>query len=244
MEKPLISIIIPVFNASETIDACLNSAIQQTWENHEIIVIDGGSDEVTIQKIKKHSEGIVYFLSEKDRGVYDAINKGLAQAKGDWIFILGSDDQFASPSVLEEVFSIPIKSEKIVFGNVQQTDINHTLVRSLHKSKFNRSIFWRNTLHQQSVFYHNSLFYSFRFDIAYRVLADYDFHLLLYNQGIPFRSIPLTIAICSAGGLSKKFTFALYQEELRIKKRRLNNFLYAANCVWVWMKFAIKNITR
>jgi putative colanic acid biosynthesis glycosyltransferase len=242
MEAPLISIIIPVFNASDTIDDCLKSAINQTWQKREIIVIDGGSNSSTIEKINKCSGQITHFISEPDHGVYDAINKGIDKSKGDWIFILGADDQLANDRVLEDVFSTPLISEKIVFGCVEQTEISHPLVKHVHKSKFNIEIYWRNTLHQQSVFYNKNLFYNFRFNTQYRVLADYDFHLMLYRQKAIYRELPLTIAVCKAGGLSKQFTVALYLEEIQIKKQRLNWMLFLINWFWVWMKYLAKKI--
>jgi glycosyltransferase involved in cell wall biosynthesis len=243
MEGPRISIIIPVFNASETIGDCLISVMRQTWRNREIIVIDGGSEHSTLEIINRYADKITYFISEPDQGVYDAINKGIDKAQGDWIYILGADDRLANDKTLEQVFSVPLKSEKIVFGRVDQTDISHPLVKRIHISKLTSSIFWRNTLHQQSVFYHRSLFYNFRFNSQYKVLADYDFHLMLFLQKTIFRELPLTIAICRAGGLSKQFNSALYREELNIKKHRLIGFFLWANYLWVWIKYLSKKIT-
>lgn len=242
MVKPLISIIIPVFNASDTIEDCLSSAINQTWQNREIIVIDGGSEHATLEKIKSYSSQISHFSSEPDQGVYDAINKGIDRARGDWIFILGADDCFANQNVLANIFSVPLRDEKLIFGRVEQTDISHRLVRRIHISKFNNTIYWRNTLHQQSVFYHKNLFSGFRFNTRYRVLADYDFHLMLFSQKTSVREVPDTIAICRAGGLSKQFNAALYREEIEIKKQRLGLWLFQINRLWIWIKFLAKKI--
>jgi glycosyltransferase involved in cell wall biosynthesis len=243
MDQPLISIIIPVYNASQTIEASILSAINQTYLNREIIVIDGGSDSKTIEQIRKYQNKLAYFISEKDNGIYDAINKGIGKAQGEWIYILGADDQLAAKNVLELIFSIPLQSEKLVFGNVAQTNISHSLIREKHVSALNKSIIWRNTLHQQSVFYHRILFYNFRFNTLYRVLADYDLHLLLYQQHLTYRKVNLTIATCSAEGISKNFNPALYKEELLIKKKRLGIIYYTLNIVWVWVKFLVKKMT-
>jgi hypothetical protein len=126
---------------------------------------------------------------------------------------------------------------------VAQTNISHSLIREKHVSALNKSIIWRNTLHQQSVFYHRILFYNFRFNTLYRVLADYDLHLLLYQQHLTYRKVNLTIATCSAEGISKNFNPALYKEELLIKKKRLGIIYYTLNIVWVWVKFLVKKMT-
>jgi glycosyltransferase involved in cell wall biosynthesis len=243
MEGPLISIIIPVFNASDTILDCLASVVRQTWRNREIIVVDGGSEPSTLEKINTYSQEINCFISEPDQGVYDAINKGIDKAQGDWIYVLGADDRMADDKVLEHVFTVPLKSEKLVFGRVQQTHISNALVRRIHISKLTSAIYWKNTLHQQSVFYHRSLFYNFRFNTRYKVLADYDFHLKLFMQSTFFREIPLTIAICRAGGLSKQFNTALYREELNMKKHRLRGIFLLINYLWVWIKYFMKKVT-
>ncbi len=240
MEMPLVSIIIPVYNAPSTIEASILSAINQTYLRREIIVVDGGSDAGTIEIIKKYEDKLSFFISERDDGVYDALNKGISKAEGEWIYCLGADDRLSSETVLEQIFETPLKSEKVVFGNVMYTDVSHPLVRKKHFSSLNSTIVWRNTLHQQSVFYHRSLFYNFRFNTQYLVLADYDLHLMLYNQITSYRKVEITIAFCNAGGISKNFRKELYLEELKIKKKRLGKVLYALNISWVWLKFFAK----
>lgn len=99
--SPLITIIIAVFNGVDTLQQSIDSVIQQTYPNKELIIIDGGSKDGTVDLLKKNSDTISYWISEPDRGIYNAWNKGLKKANGDWITFLGSDDYFCDEHVLE-----------------------------------------------------------------------------------------------------------------------------------------------
>lgn len=99
----LISIIVAVFNGAKTLQQCIDSVAQQTYANRELIIIDGGSTDGTVDLLKANDEQIKYWVSEPDKGIYNAWNKGLSQAKGDWICFLGTDDYFWDAQVLERM---------------------------------------------------------------------------------------------------------------------------------------------
>ncbi len=100
---PLISIIVAVYNGKGTLQQCIDSVAQQTYLNKELIIIDGGSKDGTVELLKADSNKFSYWISEPDRGVYNAWNKGLAQAQGEWICFLGVDDYFWDTTVLERL---------------------------------------------------------------------------------------------------------------------------------------------
>jgi putative colanic acid biosynthesis glycosyltransferase len=221
MERATISIIIPVFNARRTLADAIRSVHEQTYAAHEIIVIDGGSNDGTIDIIKAHENEITYWVSERDKGVYDAINKGIRKATGDWIYILGSDDILASDDVLESVAECMTEQLSILFGSVRNVNVKHSLVPEVHMSSLGSGLYLRNTLHQQSAFYKKVLFENEMFDTSLKVLADYDFHILLLQQKVTSKRIDVMVAECEASGLSKQFNRALYAEEFRLKRKRL-----------------------
>ena len=99
---PLISIIVAVFNGKETLQQCIDSVAQQTYQNKELIVIDGGSNDGTLDLLNQNSSRLTW-LSEPDSGVYSAWNKGLARAKGEWVCFLGADDFLWDANVLEQM---------------------------------------------------------------------------------------------------------------------------------------------
>ncbi len=102
-KQPFISVIVAVFNASDTLQQCIDSVANQTFTDKELIIIDGGSDLETLEIIKRNSDSIRYWISEPDSGIYSAWNKGLRQAKGEWICFLGADDFFFHSLVLEQM---------------------------------------------------------------------------------------------------------------------------------------------
>ena len=87
MNKPLISVVIVVYNAESTIGHAINSVLQQTYDRIELLIIDGKSTDSTIPVIKSYADKINYFVSEKDEGIYDAMNKGILAAKNEYLFL-------------------------------------------------------------------------------------------------------------------------------------------------------------
>lgn len=247
MIAPKVSIIIPVYNAAQTLDAAINSVISQTYSAIEIIVVDGMSTDGSDQILQKYSSQIHHLIREKDQGVYDAMNKGITKASGDWIYLMGADDQLATMDVMAKVMSEVDQDHHIVFGKVVNTDRNHPLVPKIHTSRFDGVICLRNTLHQQSVFYRKDLFDKHKFNPQYKILADYDFHLTLFEEKVKGKYLDILIARCEAGGLSKNFNWALYREEIVMKRTHvakqgwLFRLLYIPSVIG---KFVVKKIFK
>ena len=117
-DKPLVSIITVVLNGEEHLNKTLNSVINQTYENLEYIVVDGGSTDGTVDNIKKYEDKIDYWVCEKDNGLYDAMNKGIDIATGEWINFMNAGDEFYNYSVLMDLFNNQIHEEaEIIYGN-------------------------------------------------------------------------------------------------------------------------------
>ena len=98
---PLVSVVTVSFNSAKTIRRTIESVLGQTYQRIEYILIDGGSTDGTISVISAYADKVNFFISEPDQGIYDAMNKGVCAATGDWIHILNSDDYYASPEVIE-----------------------------------------------------------------------------------------------------------------------------------------------
>ncbi len=242
MNGPLFSIIIPCCNAASTIGQTLDSILNQTFLNYEVIVIDGGSlDESLVIVQSKLPQAIT--ISEADNGVYDAINKGIQRATGKYIYIIGADDVFANDKVLESVAQLQNLAPDVIYGDVQYINKTNRLVPDIHLSYWNSKIYWKNTLHQQGCFYKKEIFNSVLFNPQYKVLGDYDLHLFLFTNSFSNARFDSVVAICEAQGLSKRFNFDLYREELEIKKKRLPLSLYILNIIWVRLKYLAKNFS-
>lgn len=117
---PLISLITVVYNGEQLITGTLNSAIQQSYKNIELVIVDGGSTDHTLDRVQEFKSHIGTIISEKDNGIYDAMNKGIKAAKGEWLYFLNVGDSFYDNKVLEKVFSEPISNEiSFIYGKVQ-----------------------------------------------------------------------------------------------------------------------------
>ena len=113
-----ISVITVVYNDCKHIEETIKSFISQTWRNKEYIIIDGGSTDGTVDIIKRFEEDITFWCSEPDEGIYDAMNKGIAKASGDWINILNSGDHYASTTSLEDaVRNTDTDKVDVIFGD-------------------------------------------------------------------------------------------------------------------------------
>lgn len=131
-----ISIITVCYNSASTIEKTIKSVASQTYKNIEYIIVDGNSKDNTIDIIKKHENNITKWISEPDKGLYDAMNKGLALATGDLIGILNSDDTFYSVNVIEEIAKFHENNNiDASVGNIIQHKEDGKVVR-IYSSKF------------------------------------------------------------------------------------------------------------
>jgi len=237
--KPRLTAIIPSRNAEATIGRCLESLLAQTLKP-EIIVQDALSSDRTVEIARSYGPDIRIF-SEKDLGVYDAMNRGISRAKGEWIMFLGADDILADLSALENVFRLKIHPHtKWLFTRVRNTGHTDARIPSEYGGTPGPQLYWRNTLHHQGILYHKSVFDQHRFDSDLRILGDYALNLELYQEKTPWQSCDTLLSICDARGLSKNFGWALYKEEIKLKLRRLPPWAFVLNLIWVPLKFAYK----
>ncbi|SDW46124.1 glycosyltransferase [Lutibacter oricola] len=182
-----VSIITIVFNNEDCIDNCLNSVKNQTYINIEHIVIDGGSIDRTLDRIEPYKNSLGYFISEKDSGLYNALNKGIKKATGDVIGILHSDDVFYSTDSIEKVVKVfQSKNADIVYANgmyVERDDTNK--VKRIYKSKpFKRRYlnFGWIPLHT-TIFVKKEVFkYEGMYNESYSIASDYDISLRWFKN--------------------------------------------------------------
>ena len=193
MNKPIITIITVSYNAKSIIEETILSVINQTYPNIEYIVIDGGSTDGTIDIIKKYENKITQWISEPDKGIYDAMNKGINLATGEWINFMNCGDSFCNENTLELFINKIEDNNKydIVYGN---TIINCTIgkYKVLPEKLENLSI--HMPFCHQSTFVQTKLAQKRPFDLQYKYVADYNFFYHAYQNRNTFKYIDLTIA--------------------------------------------------
>jgi glycosyltransferase involved in cell wall biosynthesis len=206
---PKVSIITSTYNAAATFEKCLDSILSQSWKDREYIVIDGGSTDGTQQLLKKYEDSIDYWVIEPDEGVYDALNKGVTLARGEWLYFIGADDYLVDHDVLQRVFSKE-PSGLLLYGNVY-----FGFYGNVYSGKFSRfKLVTRNICHQ-SIFYNKRVFEFFGcFDKRYRVLADWIFNLeCFFDKRVKPHYIDTIIAYYYGRGFSKSNTDAKFKNE-------------------------------
>lgn len=186
-QKIFFSIIIPTFNSSATIKSCLESIFNQSFLYFEVCIIDGFSSDNTIEIVKEYSLKYpnIRFVSEKDNGIYDAMNKGIQLAEGEWIYFLGSDDLLHDKFVLQKVYSFDKSEYQVVYGTAKI--IGETAWAKdghLYDGEFDLHKLLKKNICQQAMFYHKSCFTDTTslFNIDYEICADWDFNLRCWSK--------------------------------------------------------------
>lgn len=205
----LITIITATFNSAEYLPAALNSYRQQNYADKELIAIDGNSSDETLNIIKAYSDCITNYRSEKDQGIYDALNKGIAIAKGEIIGILHSDDFFAAEDVLTRVAEKFNEDPelRVVYGDLEYVDRTNTdkIIRYWQSRAFSRrKIKWGWMPPHPTLFIKKECFLKYgAYNLSYRSAADYDLILrFLYKNRLKTDYIPEVLMKMRVGGLS------------------------------------------
>ena len=235
------TVVIPTFRDARIAQA-LESIASQKNIQLEVIVVDGANEPASFQSLPSYPFPIT-FIHEKDNGVYDAMNKGIAVAKYEWIYLLGSDDVLANENTLSNLISRGTQAD-VVFGNVENTGLSHSATTKIHIPSFPNGMIWKHTLHQQGVLYKRSLFQERTFNNDYKILGDYEFHFHLKNKNVKVEYVNETVARCDANGLSKRYVWKLYAEEIRLKKKYLNGLEWLMVLPFVISKFLFKKLTK
>ena len=219
--KPLISIVTVSYNAATTIEQTILSVINQDFEDFEYIIVDGGSTDGTVDIIKKYQDKITLWVSEPDRGIYDAMNKGIRLAKGEFIYFINAGDV-----LLELPISILLSnsSSLIVFPVKLSSG-------AVFIPKVNYSLRIRNTLPHQGCFYKNSA--ELCYDTNFKVFSDFCLNQRMYKQGKKIEAFDKPIiAFHDMGGISHD---RKYSNEI-FKVVKTNFGLHYLMFSWIYFK--------
>lgn len=217
--KPLITVLTVVFNAEKHLEDSIKSVINQTYDNVEYIIIDGGSTDGTLNLLKKYDCQIDYWVSENDKGIYDAINKGILSARGDYIYVLGGDDALNDNTVLSKVaLDITTTQSDALFYSI-------TTERRVMSPKGFPHFLLKNTIPHQGAFISMTVHSKLIYNLKYKVLADYDllFQLLQLNYKLHFSEF--VVAKYSVDGVSGRGKLLNYLEEHTIRSNYTNIFI-------------------
>jgi glycosyltransferase involved in cell wall biosynthesis len=205
--KITISVIVAVFNGAKTLQQCIDSVANQTYLNNELIVIDGGSSDGTVDILKNNFNKITFWTSEPDNGIYHAWNKGLTKSKGDWICFLGADDYFWDEHVLDIIslylHKIP-NSAHVAYGKIMVLSKDDVPLYAIGKPwgqikyQFTQymSIPHPGAMHRKILFNKNG-----NFDETFKIAGDYELLLRELKSG-DAEFIPIIVTGVRQGGVS------------------------------------------
>jgi len=205
--KLQISIITVVFNGEKHLEETILSVINQTYENVEYIIIDGGSTDKTLEIIKKYEDKIDYWVSEQDSGIYDAMNKGIKLCHGDIIGIVNADD-FLYPETLKKVTNDFLLDDGLAFtfGDLDLIDENGMakgVAFSIGLEHWKYKIFSHMPFLHPTMFIKNEVYKKIGlYDLTYRLSADYDFTLRLIEHKMKFKRLDFITGAFRLGGQS------------------------------------------
>lgn len=199
--SPLFSIITVTFNAGNELQKTIDSVTCQDFKNFEYIIIDGASKDNTLEIIKNNSSSIFKWISEPDGGIYEAMNKGIKMAAGDWINFMNAGDVFTGPRVLDAVCKKLDPIADVVYGDRNYIDQDGLVVKQAARSI--ETIFERMPFGHQSMFVKNDVLQNMLFNETYKYAADYELLIRLFIDGAKFQYIEETICNFASGGASE-----------------------------------------
>jgi len=243
-EHPLVTIITVVRNGASVIEQTILSVLEQSYKNIEYIIIDGGSTDGTLDIIKRFDDQIAYWLSEPDKGIYDAMNKGIDLSTGDWINFMNAGDRFYQTDTVQRVISSDCGTADLVYGHCQMV---YAPDFSLIWKAMNITDLWKGMIFRhQSLFTKASVCKKLYFSLDYKIGADFAFIFSCYKNKYKFSNIDLVVSSVSAGGLSDTSIILAWKETRRAVVQYHNtlkvNIYYRWMIFFAYLKIAVKKI--
>ena len=205
---PALSIIIPTFNSASTIERCLRSIAVQPTPDYEVLIQDGGSTDDTVRLIRHYQESnpqmALSLSQEEDTGVYDAMNKAMRRARGEWLYFLGSNDELYDPDVLRAMTGSPLaENGGVLYGNVWMVPVDSSAEMGfIHDGQFNLNKLSKINICHQAILYKRSFLFDIgEYETKYPLYGDWDFNLRCWAKE-PFTFVDVVVAKFYMGGIS------------------------------------------
>lgn len=261
--RTTVSIVTVCYNAEKTIEHVLESVLSQTYQDFEYVIKDGGSTDKTMQMIDRYRErflqrGIPFVVeSEKDDGIYDAMNQAVKLCSGTWINFMNADDRFYNANVLEHIFGQnEYETSHILYGDTLEVEFGEYYYYCKNLDLITK----RMPFSHQSTFAKRDVLLEYPFNLQYRIAADYDFLLTTYQAGLTFTDVNTIVSVVEKEGVSSlslydsfvqavelhknhgivNFTERQYKRKVRYAKIKQFGMDYFPN----WLKYFIRRIQR
>jgi glycosyltransferase involved in cell wall biosynthesis len=243
MFNPKLSVITVVYNNVRDIERTIRSVVDQTYINIEYIIIDGASTDGTLDVIDKYKDRVSKLISEKDKGIYDAMNKGLAIATGDYVLFMNSGDEIYAPDTVANIFHTSPDAD-IYYGETEMiNDAGHSLGQRRHKAP--KQFAWKDfkygmAISHQAIYIKRSL--TQPYNPKYQLSADIDWILQAARKADKIVNVNQYVAKYLVGGMSKAKhrqslleRFAIMREHYGLVPTLFNHMVIAFNLGWYWL---------
>jgi glycosyltransferase involved in cell wall biosynthesis len=220
-----LSIITINYNNQTGLKRTIDSVISQSFSDFEWIIIDGGSGDGSRKLLEQHSDRIDYWVSEPDKGIYNAMNKGIKQAKGDWFLFLNSGDWFFDNDVLTKVFDSPHDAD-IIYGDAMYywSDTRGTQLVQKPDS-LSLYYFYTDTLCHQATFYKSEIFKTHQYNENFRICSDWALYIQLLTEGYKFLHLPICITHFPQDGISTHLNESHLAERKRVIEEYIPSYI-------------------
>jgi glycosyltransferase involved in cell wall biosynthesis len=200
---PSVSVVTVCFNAAPTLEQTILSVLAQEGVNLEYVVIDGGSSDGSVAIIQRYAARLAYWCSERDRGIYHAMNKGLAQARGQWVAFLNADDYFHDPMAVRDLLQAAGNGVDVVAGGtlMRRNHVDSPFVPSRRFGLCLQIPF----MHTAALVRRDAMLRYGGFDERYKIAADCDLLLrVMRGRGSPWRRVERLVSVMRDGGASDR----------------------------------------
>ncbi len=234
MNQPLFSIIITVLNGEKTIGACLSSIHNQSFTDYEVVIVDGGSTDRTVDVVKSSLVTRKTLHVESGLGLYAGLNTGVRLAQGKWFYFIGCDDELYSPQTLQSVANILTgdnNGAQVLVGNVECVK-----QESLLRHKFGSPVWMQYRVHHQGMFYDRSLFDQMLYNENMRIASDYEFNLRLALDNVSHQAIDLIICNFGGDGISENQAKQGFKEMQSVHRRLFGGVDRPAALACYWLQ--------
>ena len=243
--KPKFSIITITYNAASVLKPTLESVVAQTYTNYEYILVDGGSKDDTVAIAKASGIDFAQIISERDKGIYDAMNKGIALATGDYLCFLNAGDAFYSPDTLQRIVDT-IADEKelpdVLYGETAEVDENRNFVR-MRRLQAPKDLHWRSF--KDGMLVCHQAFYARReivplYNLEYRLSSDVDWCIRVMKRANKMINVNTTVVNYLQNGLSLQYHRKSLIERFKIMSKHYGFVPTVARHIWFVVRALIK----
>ena len=237
-DDPLVTVVTVVYNCADSIEKTIQSVLTQTYVNIEYIVIDGGSTDGTVEILQKYNENIDYWISEKDFGIYNAMNKGIDLSTGTWINFMNSGDLFYSDTAVSRIANDLDEKFSVVAGGVCY--IYDSKKKRIKHMRLKFSGFYLSVPHHQASFINNKWMKHYKYDESFKIRGDLNFMAILHANGHEIRLVDEVICNVDTNGVSSGLSKTHISEDIRAGSRVIEH--YGPKCIFYHALYLIPRL--